>query len=70
MIYARLLSVDDPVEAIRWAERIENDPERETVLIGIARVWRHLDEAAAEAWLVQSSLSEAAREKARTPSEK
>jgi hypothetical protein len=70
IIYARLLSGDDPTAAIRWAERIKKDSERELILIGVARVWRHLDEAAAEAWLDQSSLSEAAREKARTPAEK
>jgi hypothetical protein len=32
-------------------------------------VWRYLDEAAAELWLLQSSLSEEAREQVRTPIE-
>jgi hypothetical protein len=66
-VYARLLSVDAPTDAIKWAERIEHDKEREAVLIKVARVWRYLDEAAAEAWLLQSSLSEEAREKVRVP---
>jgi hypothetical protein len=64
-IYAQVLSGDAPAEAIEWAGRIEDDREREGLLIGVARVWRHLDEAAAEAWLLQSSLSEEAREKVR-----
>jgi len=66
-VYARLLSGDSPTEAIKWANRIENEKEREILLIGVARVWRHLDEAAAEEWLTQSPLSEAAKEKVRAP---
>jgi hypothetical protein len=65
--YAKLLAAEAPAEAIRWAERIEDERERETVLIGVARVWRYLDEAAAEDWLLQSPLSEEALEKVRTP---
>lgn len=64
-VYAKLLAADAPTEAIHWAEQIENDGERETVLIMIVRIWRHFDEAAAEDWLLQSSLSEEAREKVR-----
>jgi len=63
--YARLIAADAPTDAIRWAERITNENEREIVLIKVARVWRYLDEAAAEAWLAQSTLSEAARKKVR-----
>jgi hypothetical protein len=66
-VYAKLLAADAPTEAIQWAERIEKGPEREVVLIKVARVWRYLDEAAAEAWLLESSLSEEAREKVRAP---
>ncbi len=66
-VYAQLLSGDAPLDAIRWAERIEDEVERERVLIGVVRVWRHLDEAAAEKWLLQSSFSEEAREKVRAP---
>ncbi|MBW2577685.1 MAG: hypothetical protein JRE38_06410 [Deltaproteobacteria bacterium] len=66
-VYARLLSADSPADAIEWAERIEGDEEREIVLTEVARAWRLRDEAAAEAWLLQSSLSEEAREKARAP---
>ena len=71
----RLLHQSDRVQrrAIVSAGRvvwIENDPEREVVLIKVARVWRYLDEAAAEDWLLKSSLSEEAREKVRAPIEK
>jgi len=67
LVYAKRLSGERPTEAIEWAQHVENEHERERLLIGIARVWRHSDEAAAEAWLSQSPLSEAAREKARQP---
>lgn len=64
-VYARLLAEDSPAEAIEWAERIEGDEEREIVLSEVARAWWLRDEGAAEAWLLQSSLSEEAREKVR-----
>jgi hypothetical protein len=62
---AKFLALDSPAEAIEWAERIEVDDRREYTLIAVARVWRQVDEPAAEAWLLQSSLSQAAREMAR-----
>jgi hypothetical protein len=65
--YAKLLAEDSPAEAIEWAERVEDDREREAALILVASMWRQQDEAASEAWLLQSSLSEEAREKARKP---
>ncbi len=52
-------------EAIQWAERIEEEEVRETVLVKVARVWRYLDEAAAEEWLLRSSLSEEAQSASR-----
>jgi hypothetical protein len=66
-VYARLLSEDSPADAIEWAERIEGDEEREIALTEVVRAWRQIDEDAAEAWLLQSSLSEEAREKVRDP---
>jgi len=66
-VYAKLLSGDAPAKAIQWAERIKDDRKREVVLINVARVWRVLDEGAAAEWLLQSSLSEEAREKVRAP---
>jgi hypothetical protein len=65
--YARLLATDSPEKAIRWAERVEDDQEREVTLVRIAHFWRQQDEAAAEAWLSGSSLSEPARDRARNP---
>ena len=63
--YARNLAVRSPAEAIRWAERVEPPEAREALLVEIARDWRQKDEAAAEAWLASSPLSESARESAR-----
>jgi hypothetical protein len=66
-VYARAIAQDSPLDAIKWAEQIENPYERQEVLIGVVRAWRQLDEAAAESWMVQSSLSDEQREKVRTP---
>jgi hypothetical protein len=66
-VYTRALAEDSPADAIEWAERIEGAEEREIVLIEVARAWRRVDEAATEAWLLQSSLSEEAREQVRAP---
>jgi hypothetical protein len=66
-VYARLLAADSPTTAIEWAERIEHDNKRRYTLIDVARTWRAVDEAAAEAWLLESSLSEEDRERVRAP---
>jgi hypothetical protein len=66
-VYARLLAEDSPADAIEWAERIEHDNKRRYALIEIARAWREVDEAATEAWMLQSSLSEEDRERVRDP---
>jgi hypothetical protein len=44
---------------------VEDEKRREKSFIQLARRWRAQDPAAAEAWLQQSPLSEAARAKAR-----
>jgi hypothetical protein len=67
--YARQLAPDSPEEAIGWAERVEDENDRERTLVRIARAWRKQDESAAEAWLAQSSLSERARAQARDTSQ-
>jgi len=63
--YALMLSRTDPAAALEWADRVEDEQERELALITIARRWRKQDQAAAEAWLEKSTLSEEARERAR-----
>jgi hypothetical protein len=54
-----------PARAIEWASRVEDEKIRERLLVRVARAWRWQDEAAAEAWLRESPLSEEARERAR-----
>lgn len=63
--YARQVASDDPARAIELAEQIEDEADRKLSLVRIARYWRTQDEAAFEAWLAQSPLDEASREKAR-----
>jgi hypothetical protein len=66
-IFARLYGADEPLEGIRWAEAITDEPTRVLTLTQIARQWRSTDATAADAWLAQSPLSEEDRERARTP---
>lgn len=66
-VYARALARTSPLEAIRSTDQIADPEEREIVLIDVVRTWRDHDEAAAEAWMADSSLSEDAREKVRGP---
>jgi hypothetical protein len=66
-IYARLLSGEKPLEALRWAARISNAKLREHVTIGVLRVWRTMDEPAAEKWMAEAAMSPDAVEKVRTP---
>lgn len=66
-VYAVALAERSPLEAVEWAQRIEREREREITLIKVARLWRWADEAAAEAWLEQSPLSDEARAKVRDP---
>lgn len=63
--YTLMVMRESPAEALEWAERVENEEERERLLIRVARAWRWQDEAAAEAWLRESPLSEEARGNAR-----
>jgi hypothetical protein len=63
---AMWLAWDYPLESYKWASKIEKDSDRELAFISISRRFREADEAAAEAWLEQSDLSEEARAKART----
>jgi hypothetical protein len=69
-VYARILMADAPVEGISWAMKIEDQQERDGVLVSLARLWRRSDEAAVEEWLRQSVLPEEDREKVRAPLEK
>ena len=48
LIYARTLAKEKPAEAMKWASQIKNAQDREETEIVVARVWRSVDEAAAE----------------------
>jgi hypothetical protein len=61
------LITQDPARAIGWASAIRDPQARERTLVIIARRWTGLDPGAAEAWLAQSPLSEAARDRVRDP---
>lgn len=66
-VYARHLAADDPAAGIPWAEKMPDEARRENTLVRVARKWLKEDPEAAEAWLAQSGLSEAARNRARDP---
>jgi len=65
-VYAQFLAHDSPADAIQWAELTEDDNDRKVALNLVAHLWFQVDEAAAEAWLLQSPLSEEDREKVRS----
>ena len=64
--YVLQIAPESPREGMVWAERIEDEGRREAAMVFVAQIWRGVDEDAAEAWLEQSSLSDLAKEKARS----
>jgi len=68
--YANALSKRKPEEAIAWCERILDSERQLGCLKPAAAKWFQRDAAAAEAWLQQSPLDEAARSAARKPPRK
>ncbi len=64
-VYAKTLAVDSPHEALAWVEQIEDESDRGEVLIQVLRIWRKHDQAAAEAWLAESPLTEEDRQRVR-----
>lgn len=60
-VLPKMLVNKDPEAAIEWASAIRDPGQRERTLVIVARRWRGLDTVAANAWLEQSPLSEAAR---------
>jgi hypothetical protein len=65
VVYAKVLALEAPDEAIIWTEVIPRKKEREVTMIRIAGQWYGRDQGAAEAWLEQSPLSPEQREEAR-----
>lgn len=66
-LYAINSAYDSPTDAIERTALIEGDWKRETALVEIARIWRGRDEAAAEAWLLESGFTDKQLENARKP---
>ena len=64
-VYGRRLAERAPEEAIRWCERIASGERRRGCLVAAATAWYRRDSVAAEAWLQQSPLDDAARHVAR-----
>jgi hypothetical protein len=69
-VHAKELGYQKPAEAVGWCERILDEGRRLACLKKTAAQWYQRDAVAAEAWLQQSPLDEAARAKVRTPPKK
>lgn len=68
-IYVRLLGDTSPAESLALVARFfaKDAPLRDHWIVTVARPWRQRDEAAAEAWIAQASLSAEVLEKIRAP---
>jgi len=60
-VYARQLARTEAGDAVAWAERIHDTPQRTATLETVAGLWFSREPEAAEAWLETSSFDEAAR---------
>jgi hypothetical protein len=69
-VHAKELGYRKPSAAVGWCERILDEGRRLACLKKTAAQWYQRDAVAAETWLQQSPLDEAARSKVRTPPEK
>ncbi len=65
--YANWLAGDRPMEAVEWAQRIQDEGLRLRTLTAVGRVWYRRDPAAAIAWLDQSDLPEEAQKAVLAP---
>jgi hypothetical protein len=66
-VHAKELGYRKPSAAVAWCERILDEGRRLACLKKTAAQWYQRDAVAAETWLQQSPLDEAARLKVRTP---
>jgi hypothetical protein len=69
-VFVRVLGQDHPLEALAIIPEITGPNEREWAPVEIVRHWRLRDEAAAEAWIQQSSLTPEQIEHIRAPKTK
>jgi hypothetical protein len=67
-VYVRMLGDTSPAESLALIARFfSDDDKRDYWTVMITRLWRQRDEAAAEAWIAQASLSKEVLEKIREP---
>jgi len=66
-VYAKVLSVQRPLDAVKWAQQIEHPLERDQILVGVVRMWRLNDAAAADQWLATANLSPELVERVNSP---
>jgi len=66
--FTRQMARRTPEEGLEWCERSSGEEARIACISGVARVWARADPAAAEAWLGQSPLDEAERQRVRRAS--
>jgi hypothetical protein len=60
-IYARLESRADPVKAIEWASRIQDQNLQRVTTVPILRIWGQEDPAAARKWMMDQHYPESVR---------
>lgn len=65
-LFAAVQAAMAPEEALAWAQAIQDPQRREGAILNVLRTWRHVDQAAADAWIDQSPLDEDMRKRART----
>ena len=66
-LYAVGISKEDPLEGIEWAARVLDEDRHDVTLEAIGRAWLNRDPEPARAWIEQSDMSEAARNRVLNP---
>lgn len=66
-LYAVGISKEDPQEGLEWAARVLDEDRHDVTLEAIGRAWLNRDPERARAWIEQSDMSEAARNRVFNP---
>ena len=61
----RFLAKSDPLQAIEWASKITDEPERYGTITLVAQTWYVRDEPTADAWIEASDLPDVYKRKSR-----